>query len=86
MDNSISPIYKIMFADYPDIVTVAQLQEMLHISRQLAYDLSAQPDELPSAAWNQLLRAFREANAPDSEAVWASVCVRVFVFVICQQP
>ena len=39
MDNSISPIYKIMFADYPDIVTVAQLQEMLHISRQLAYDL-----------------------------------------------
>ena len=40
MDNSnLSPIYKIMFADYPDIVTVAQLQEMLHISRQLAYDL-----------------------------------------------
>ena len=38
--------------------------------RQLAYDLSAQPDELPSAAWNQLLRAFREAYAPDSEAVW----------------
>ena len=40
MDNSnLSPIYKFMFADYPDIVTVAQLQEMLHISRQLAYDL-----------------------------------------------
>lgn len=39
MDNNISPIYKIMFADYPDIVTVAQLQEMLHISRQLAYAL-----------------------------------------------
>lgn len=39
MDNNISPIYKIMFAEYPDIVTVAQLQEMLHISRQLAYAL-----------------------------------------------
>ena len=39
MDNNISPIYKIMFPDYPDIVTVAQLQEMLHISRQLAYAL-----------------------------------------------
>ena len=40
MDNgNVSPIYKIMFADYPDIVTVAQLQDMLHISRQLAYDL-----------------------------------------------
>lgn len=37
--NDLSPIYKIMFADYPDIVTVAQLQSMLHISRQLAYDL-----------------------------------------------
>lgn len=38
--------------------------------RQLAYDLSAQPDELPSAAWNQLLRALREAYSPDSEEVW----------------
>ena len=28
-----------MFTDYPDIVSVAQLQNMLHISRQLAYDL-----------------------------------------------
>lgn len=40
MDNNGTPsIYKIMFTDYPDIVTVAQLQKMLHISRQLAYDL-----------------------------------------------
>ena len=37
--DNLSPIYKIMFTDYPDIVTVAQLQSMLHISRQLAYDL-----------------------------------------------
>ena len=40
MENDyISPIYKIMFADYPDILTVAQLQKILHISRQLSYEL-----------------------------------------------
>ena len=40
MENDyISPIYKIMFADYPDILTVAQLQKALHISRQLSYEL-----------------------------------------------
>lgn len=32
-------LYKMMFPDYPDIVTVAQLQKMLGISRHLAYDL-----------------------------------------------
>ena len=38
--------------------------------RQLAYDMSAQPEELSSQAWNQLLRALREAYAPNSEQVW----------------
>lgn len=28
-----------MFADYPDIVDIAQMQNMLHISRHLAYEL-----------------------------------------------
>lgn len=38
--NNISPsIYNIMFKEYPDIVTVVQLQKMLHISRQLSYEL-----------------------------------------------
>lgn len=38
--NNASPsIYNIMFKEYPDIVTVAQLQKMLHISRQLSYEL-----------------------------------------------
>ena len=38
--NNVShSIYNIMFAEYPDIVTVAQLQKMLHISRQLSYEL-----------------------------------------------
>lgn len=32
-------LYQMMFPDYPDIVTVAQLQKMLGISRHLAYDL-----------------------------------------------
>ena len=38
--NNVSPsIYSIMFKEYPDILTVAQLQKMLHISRQLSYEL-----------------------------------------------
>lgn len=32
-------LYKMMFPDYPDIVTVAQLHKMLGINRHLAYDL-----------------------------------------------
>ncbi len=31
--------YQVMFKDYPDIITVFQLQKMLNISRQLAYEL-----------------------------------------------
>ena len=34
-------LYQMMFPEYPDIVTVRQLREMLGISRQLAYDLIA---------------------------------------------
>ena len=34
-------LYKLMFPEYPDIVTVAQLQKMLGISRQLTYKLIA---------------------------------------------
>ncbi len=32
-------LYTMMFPEYPDIVTVQQLQKMLGISRHLAYDL-----------------------------------------------
>ena len=31
--------YQVMFTDFPDIVSVLQLQQMLSISRQLAYEL-----------------------------------------------
>lgn len=31
--------YQVMFNDFPDIVSVLQLQQMLSISRQLAYEL-----------------------------------------------
>ena len=37
--SELKELYKMMFPDYPDIVTVKQLREMLGISRQLAYDL-----------------------------------------------
>ena len=33
----IQTLYKLLFADYPDIVTVRQLQVMLGISRHAAY-------------------------------------------------
>ena len=39
MRNRIERVYKMMFPNYPDIVTVAQLQQMLGVSRHLAYDL-----------------------------------------------
>ena len=37
--KELKELYKMMFPNYPDIVTVAQLQEMLGVSRHLAYDL-----------------------------------------------
>lgn len=37
--TELKELYKMMFPDFPDIVTVAQLQAMLGISRHLAYDL-----------------------------------------------
>lgn len=37
--TELKELYKMMFPDYPDIVTVAQLCTMLGISRDLAYKL-----------------------------------------------
>ena len=37
--SELKELYKMMFPDYPDIVTVRQLTEMLGISRTLAYSL-----------------------------------------------
>lgn len=37
--SELKELYKLMFPDYSDIVTVAQLQKMLGISRQLTYKL-----------------------------------------------
>ena len=37
--TELKELYKLMFSNYPDIVTVPQLQSMLGISRHLAYDL-----------------------------------------------
>ncbi len=37
--SELKELYEMMFPVYPEIVTVRQLQEMLGISRHLAYDL-----------------------------------------------
>lgn len=37
--SELRELYKMLFPDYPDIVTVRQLMEMLGISRILAYSL-----------------------------------------------
>ena len=37
--GELKELYQMMFPDYPDIVTTAQLREMLGISRRLAYQL-----------------------------------------------
>ena len=37
--KEIREMYKLMFAEYPDIVTIKDLQTMLGISRHAAYDL-----------------------------------------------
>ena len=39
IQSQIQGAYRIMFKEYPDMVTVAQLQKMLGISRHQAYDL-----------------------------------------------
>lgn len=38
-NTMIKDLYAVMFTEYPDIVNVADIQNMLKISRHLAYDL-----------------------------------------------
>lgn len=37
--SELNELYQMMFPDYPDIVSIAQLQVMLNISRRIAYKL-----------------------------------------------
>lgn len=37
--SELKELYQMMFPDYPDIVSVTQLQTMLSVSRHVAYDL-----------------------------------------------
>ncbi len=37
--SELRELYQMMFPDYPDIVNIPQLQNMLGVSRHLAYDL-----------------------------------------------
>lgn len=39
MQAQLQGAYRLMFKEYPDIITVAQLQKMLGISRHQAYEL-----------------------------------------------
>ena len=39
--SELKELYQMMFPDYPDIVTVKQLRDMLGVSRALAYKLIA---------------------------------------------
>lgn len=39
MKKDMNTLYGLLFSQYPDIVTVKQLQDMLCISRHVAYDL-----------------------------------------------
>ena len=42
--NELRELYQMMFPEYPDIVTVKELREMLGISRKLAYKLIGYAD------------------------------------------
>jgi excisionase family DNA binding protein len=37
--SELKELYNMMFPDFPDIITVSQLQKMLGVSRHLAYNL-----------------------------------------------
>lgn len=37
--NELNELYKMMFAEYPEIVSVSQMKTMLGISRHAAYNL-----------------------------------------------
>ena len=67
--NETDKKYKVMFPDYPDIVTVAQLRKMLGISRHLAYDLIAQ----------KRIKAFQLGNS------YKIPKVNVIDYIICCQ-
>ena len=52
----IQALYKLLFADYPGIVTVRQLQVMLGISRHAAYDL-LEEGEITASGWQTPTRS-----------------------------
>ena len=59
--SELKELYQMMFPEYPDIVTVRQLRDMLGISRQLAYDLIAQAVQPPD---KKALRQLRRRQLP----------------------
>ena len=59
--KEIREMYKLMFAEYPDIVTVKDLQAMLGISRHAAYDLLGGAKSAVSG-WQTLRLSDRRAD------------------------
>ena len=55
--KEIREMYKLMFAEYPDIVTVKDLQIMLGISRHAAYDLLGEGEIRAASGWETPTRS-----------------------------
>ncbi len=55
--KEIREMYKLMFAEYPDIVTVKDLQIMLGISRHAAYDLLGEGEMSCIGGWETPTRS-----------------------------
>ena len=72
--KEIREMYKLMFAEYPDIVTVKDLQAMLGISRHAAYDLLGEGEisciRLGNAYKIPKINVINLQQAQKSAAVW----------------
>lgn len=77
MDN----IYNIMFKDYPDILTIEDLVDMLGISRHSAYDL-INSGEISAFHIGRLFKiakvavidyVVKESNLSDNTTIWTGI-------------
>ena len=61
-EKELKACYGLLFADYPDVVTVRQLQTMLGISRHAAYDLLGE-GEIGALKTGQRLQRFPKSTS-----------------------
>ena len=74
--TELKELYQMMFPEYPDIVTVRQLREMLGISRQLAYDLIADGEMLSAYEVFSLLGGTPLGIVPENDDI--NVCDNMY--------